>query len=59
MVAPIPKKTLAILWVANAILKARPRKMRAGNCMSPAPPPAKAEKIFAIKDMANKIKELV
>lgn len=38
IVAPIPKATVAILWVASATAKGRPRKISTGNWMSPASP---------------------
>ena len=53
-VAPIPKATLASLCVANATLNGNPRNISAGNCNSPAPPPAKAENALAIKETMNK-----
>ena len=48
--APRPRAIVATLWVARAFANGRPRKMRAGNCIKPAPPPAIAENAFATKD---------
>ena len=41
--APMPRATLATLWVAKAFEKGKPKKMRAGSCIKPAPPPDNAE----------------
>ena len=51
---PTPKATLAILWVARALGKGKPKKSRAGSWIKPAPPPDNAddeyEKIFTIDE---------
>ena len=41
--APKPSATLATLCVAKAIEKGKPKNMRAGSCIKPAPPPDNAE----------------
>ena len=48
--APIPKATLATLWVANAPEKGSPKNKRAGNWIKPAPPPDKADKKLEKKE---------
>ena len=52
--APTPRKTLATLWVARATPKLRPRKIRMGNWIRPAPPPERAEKKLATREAANR-----
>ncbi len=52
-IAPIPKATLAILWVASAELKGNPKRMIAGNWIRPAPPPESAERKLEIKEIRN------
>ena len=54
IVAPTPRATLATLWVAKANPKGNPRKIKAGNCIKPAPPPANAEKRLAINEMTKR-----
>ena len=49
--APTPKATLATLWVARAEAKGSPSRISAGNCTSPAPPPANADRALAITAM--------
>ena len=50
-VAPIPRAIVATLWVARARAKGRPRKIRAGSCIRPAPPPDSAENRLAISEI--------
>ena len=52
-VAPTPRATLATLWVARAVPKDKPKKMSTGNCISPAPPPARALKKLAMMATKN------
>ena len=53
--APIPRATVAVLCTANALINVVSKINKiAGNCITPAPPPEKAENIFEIKDTINK-----
>jgi putative aminopeptidase FrvX len=42
--------------VAKATEKVKPRNIKTGNWINPAPPPLNAEKVFASKEMTNRIK---
>ena len=52
--APIPNAKLATLCVANALGKGKPKNKRAGSCISPAPPPDKADIKLEITDIIAK-----
>ena len=53
--APNPRRTVEILWVANATGKVISKRSNiAGNCIIPAPPPEKAENKLEKKDTINK-----
>ena len=55
IVAPIPNATVATLWVASALMKfISNNRSIAGNCITPAPPPENAEKIFDIIEIKRR-----
>ena len=53
IVAPMPRATLATLWVARARGKLSPKRINTGSCTSPAPPPARAESRLATREATN------
>ncbi len=53
----MPRATVAILWTAKALTKEELKINKiAGSCITPAPPPENAEKMFDIKATINKSK---
>ena len=44
--------------MAKATENVKPRNIKTGNWINPAPPPLNAEKVFASKEMTNRIKQI-